>query len=304
MKPVYAVALGFLGVAATAGAVFGVVHLAVHERTAPARCGAGLVAQVARCCAPGQVASSGHCSGTPKSCPEGMRVSDSTPGCVAEPRRVTYRGGRVSLGAEDWEAEGVIAPRNAEVAAFSLDATEVTLERWDHCARAGACRKLEEQEPGVPVRAVEPKEAEAFCRFEGGRLPTSDEWLFAAMGPDGRRFPWGATGLVCRRAAFGLVDGPCARGTAGPELAGSRLDGATPEGALDLAGNVAEWTMENAGRYVARGGSYRSRTALELKSWSFEVVPAKAPNVGFRCAYDVQKPRPPAPIATAPAQEY
>lgn len=304
MKTVYAVALGFFGVAATAGAVFGVVRLAVSERTAPARCGAGLMAQAARCCAPGQVLSSGHCSGEPKSCPDGMRISASALGCVAEPRRITYRGGHVSLGAEDWEAEGVVAPRNADVAAFSLDATEVTLERWDHCARAGGCRKLEEQEPGVPVRAVDPKEAEAFCRFEGGRLPTSDEWLFAAMGAEGRRFPWGSTGLVCRRAAFGLVEGPCARGTEGPELAGSRLDGATPEGALDLAGNVAEWTMESPGRYVARGGSFRSRTALELKSWAFEVLPPKARTVGFRCAYDVQKPRSPAPIATAPAQEY
>jgi len=303
MKTVYAVGLGLLGVAATAGAVVAVVRLAERERTPPARCGAGFVTQAARCCAPGQTLSSGRCLGAPRSCPDGMRVSASESGCFSEPRRVAFRGGRVSLGAEDWEAEGVVAPRNALVGAFSLDSTEVTLERWDHCARAGGCRALEEQEPGVPVRGVDPKEAEAFCRFEGGRLPTSDEWLFAAMGPEGRRFPWGSTGLVCRRAAFGLVDGPCAHEGSGPELAGSRLDGATPEGVLDLAGNVAEWTAEGSG-HVARGGSYRSRTALELKSWSFEVAAPKARTVGFRCAYDVQRPRAPAPVATAPVQEY
>jgi formylglycine-generating enzyme len=304
MKTVYAVGLGLLGAAATAGAVVGVVRLAARERTPPARCSGGLVAQAARCCAPGQVLASGRCSGQPRICPDGMRISTSGSGCVSEPRRITYRGGRVSLGAEDWEAEGVVAPRSAVVAAFSLDSTEVTLERWDHCTRAGACRTIDEQEPGAPVRGIDPKEAEAFCRFEGGRLPTSDEWLFAAMGAEGRRFPWGSTGLVCRRAAFGLVDGPCAHGAAGPELAGSRLDGATPEGALDLAGNVAEWTSEGPGRYVARGGSFRSRTALELKSWSFEVLAPKARAAGFRCAYDVQKPRAPSPVATAPVQEY
>lgn len=304
MKTVHAVGLALLGAAATAAAVYGVVRLAAHERTAPAMCGAGLVALGGRCCAPGQVLSSGHCAGRPSSCPSGMGISSDEAGCVVAPRKVAYRGGRVSLGAEDWEAEGVVAPRKAVVAAFGLDATEVTLERWNHCTRAGGCRVLDELEPGAPVRSVDPKEAEAFCRFEGGRLPTSDEWLFAAMGAEGRRFPWGSTGLVCRRAAYGIVEGPCAKGADGPELAGSRLDGATPEGVLDLAGNVAEWTSEGSGRYVARGGSYKSRTALELKSWSVEVLPPKARTVGFRCAYDLAKPRTAAPAATAPAAEY
>lgn len=304
MKTVHAVGLALLGVAATAGAVVGVVRLAAHERTDPVRCGAGLVAAGSRCCAPGQAVSAGHCVGQPRSCPQGMRIAETRDGCVVDPRRIVYRGGRLALGAEDWEAEGVVPPRNATVAAFALDATEVTLNRWNHCTRAGGCRALEEMEPGVPVRGIDTKEAEAFCRFEGGRLPTSDEWLFAAMGAEGRRFPWGSTGLVCRRAAYGLVDGPCARGADGPELAASRVDGATPEGALDLTGNVAEWTVEAPGRYVARGGSYRSRTALEVKSWSFEVLPPKSRSVGFRCAYDLAKPKPAAQVAPVPAQEY
>jgi formylglycine-generating enzyme required for sulfatase activity len=233
-----------------------------------------------------------------------MRVSSRESGCVVEPRRIAYSHGHVSLGAEDWEAEGVIAPRKANVAPFQLDATEVTLERWNHCVVAGGCRTLEDEEPGSPVHGVDPREAEAFCRFEGGRLPTSDEWLFAAMGAEGRRYPWGSTGLVCRRAAYGLVDGPCARGIEGPELAGARADGATPEGALDLAGNVSEWTLEGPGRYVARGGSYRSKTALEVKSWSVEVLPPKARTAGFRCAYDVARQRAATPAVSATPPEY
>jgi formylglycine-generating enzyme required for sulfatase activity len=304
MKTVHAVGLGALGMAVTALAVFEVVRVAVRERTPPARCVFGLVVQGARCCAIGQTLSSGRCVGQPRSCPQGMQLSATGTGCVVEPRRIAYHGGRVSLGAEDWEAEGVVAPRTADVAAFSLDATEVTLERWNHCTRAGGCRALDEQEPGVPVRGVDPKEAEAFCRFEGGRLPTSDEWLFAAMGTEGRKFPWGSTGLVCRRAAYGLTDGPCAHGADGPELSGAHPDGASPEGAEDLSGNVAEWTLESGGRYVARGGSYRSKTALEVKSWSLEVLPPKARSAGFRCAYDVAKPKAPPPVATAQTPEY
>jgi hypothetical protein len=103
------------------------------------------------------------------------------------------------------------------------------------------------------------------------------------MGSDARRFPWGGTGLVCRRAAYGLAAGPCADGATGPELAGSRPDGATPDGALDLSGNVAEWTREGRG-YVARGGSFRSTSAAELKSFAAETAGVRL-DIGFRCAY-------------------
>ena len=142
--------------------------------------------------------------------------------------RIAPRRGRLSLGEDDWQAEGVIFPRTALVGPFILDATEVTVERWEHCVRAGACRAIDDSEPGSPATGIDAKEAERFCRFENGRLPRGDEWLLAAMGAEGRRFPWGPTGLVCRRAAFGLETGPCAHG-GGPELAGARPDGATPE---------------------------------------------------------------------------
>jgi formylglycine-generating enzyme required for sulfatase activity len=213
-----------------------------------------------------------------------MHLAVNTRGCVVEARRIAFTGGRLSLGVEDWQAEGVVQPRTAWVGAFDIDATEVTLERWHHCVQAGVCRAIDEPEPGLPVIGIEPKESERYCRFENGRLPSGDEWLFAAMGAESRKFPWGATGLVCRRAAFGLEHGPCAE-AGGPDLAGTRPDGATPEGVLDLAGNVAEWTVERDGRRVARGGSFASTSALELKSWASETAPRLA-NMGFRCAYD------------------
>ncbi len=90
--------------------------------------------------------------------------------------------------------------------------------------------------------------------------------------------------MACRRAAFGLERGPCAE-NGGAELSGSRPDGASPDGLLDLTGNVAEWTREASGEWSARGGSFRSASAAELKSWATGAAHEKALYIGFRCAY-------------------
>jgi formylglycine-generating enzyme required for sulfatase activity len=267
-----------------------VIRLAAGQRQDPARCPAGLAALGARCCAPGQRLDSGACVGTPDSCPTQMRVTPE--GCVAHTSRVLIPAGRVRIGPSDWEAEGMVEPREATVARFEIDATEVTHARWKGCVRTQACRRIEAKEPGLPVTGVTPDDAQRFCRLEGGRLPSGDEWILAASGNELRRFAWGATGLVCRRATFGLVTGPCGHGASGPELAAARPDGATPRGVLDLAGNVAEWAREPNGEHHARGGSFRSRVAGDLKSWAAEPAPANgsAAHVGFRCAYDVPAP--------------
>jgi formylglycine-generating enzyme required for sulfatase activity len=223
-------------------------------------------------------------------------------GCVVglEPARLP--GGQLRLSPSDWESEGVVEARQVEVTGFRLDRAEVTVDAWRRCEAAGRCAPLspsgpqtsergdrgndEPLEPGVPVTGVDAEQAATYCAFVGGRLPRFDELLFASAGTEVRRFPWGPHGLVCRRAAFGLVDGPCATGATGPELAGSRPDGASPDGVLDLVGNVAEWTREPDGTLRLFGGSFRSKVASQLKSWSSE-PPRVGADVGFRCAYDL-----------------
>lgn len=270
-------------------AVIALVGWAFYSRRwhlGPMRCPPGAVALEARCCGTGQTLDAGVCTGVPELCPKDHLIVRKRPvGCIAKARRLVYRGGRIRLGANDWEAQGTVAPRDIEVGPFELDATEMTLQRWGTCASAGACPARPGTEPGLPIAEVTAAQAEKCCGFFGGRLPTSDEWLLAAMGEDQRRFPWGQSGLLCRRAAFGLVAGPCAKGATGPELVGLRPDGATPEGALDMAGNLAEWTREPNGNYVARGGSFRSRAPSELKTWAVEQPQEPAHHVGFRCAY-------------------
>lgn len=257
------------------------VAVALSHRAGPARCPDGLSAQGARCCGEGQTSEGGRCVGVPRRC-AGTQTPTAS-GCVAPATRIGYAAAKTTLG-NDWDGSERNRSAVTTVAAFQLDSSEVTVARWGDCSAAKQCESLPAtSEPGEPVRGVTPEQAEAFCRFAGGRLPTGAEWGVAAMGNDARRFPWGATGLVCRRAAYGLATGPCADGATGPELAGSRPDGATAEGALDLSGNVAEWTREARG-YVARGGSFRSTSAAELKSFAAEPAAVRL-DIGFRCAY-------------------
>ncbi len=286
-------ALGVLGLSAVG---VWATYFGLSLRTPPERCSDGLVVAGPRCCAPGQsLDRSFACVGAPQSCPEGLEPSEAQAGsasrgplgagCVAPKTRVTLPAGEVLIGPSDWQSESTPA-RRVRVARFALDAHEVTVRWWSDCALSGMCKKLSTIEPGLPVSGVSAAEAARYCTFEGGRLPTRDELIYASAGTKARRFPWGPTGLVCRRAAYGLVDGPCGEGARGPELAGSRPTGATPEGVFDLSGNVAEWTREADGTTSLHGGSFRSKLASELTSVS--EMPARTGNdVGFRCAYDV-----------------
>jgi formylglycine-generating enzyme len=264
------------------------VVLAVGSRRAgePARCAAGMVPMGARCCGGGQTLLAGHCRGAPSSCAHGMELTPL--GCLGPARVVRIEGGTLRVGPADWEAQGVVAPRVVEIASFGLDAVEVTEAAWSSCVATRACAPVAMTgEAGRPVVSVTAAEAATFCRFAGGSLPTNDQLAFAAAGNSGRRYAWGDTGAVCRRAAWGLVNGPCAWGADGPELAGSHPDGASPDGALDLGGNVAEWSVAEGARPEVRGGSYASSAASELRSWQRRSVApdARAPEVGLRCVH-------------------
>lgn len=268
------------------------VALVALEQSEPARCPEGLVALGARCCGENQTLQNGSCTGSATRCAAGMTLVDQQGErqCQHVVQRVPVAGGRLTISPTDWEAEDIVTPYSATLNAFALDDTEVTWGRYLDCFRQGPCASVTLSTPkplesGLPLTRVSPEQAQQICVALGGRLPTGDEWVFAAAGANSQRFPWGSTGLVCRRAAFGLVKGPCAQASALPELAGARPDGATELGLQDLAGNVAEWTVEPSG-LRARGGSFRSSVAGQLKSWASLSTATPASDIGFRCAYD------------------
>jgi len=273
--------------------VAAVTVLARRDAADPARCG-GLVAMQARCCAEGQREEGGRCVGRPSRCPERLALTDA--GCVATARRIEIRGGHLRVGGSDWEAEGRVRAHESEIAPFAIDSIEITEGAYALCVAAGRCPEMEGLgEPGRARGNISRAEAEAYCAFREGRLPTEDEWTFAAGGASSRRYPWGDTGAVCRRASWGLADGPCGFGHTGPELAGLHPEGATPEGVEDMAGNVSEWIAGGPGAEGAvRGGSFAAQLATDLRTWKAVPRPANArsPEIGARCAYDVVAPSP------------
>jgi len=237
-----------------------------------ARCGPGFAADGARCL-------------VGEKCP--APLVETPAGCDAPDVRVLVPGGALAIGPSDWEAEGRVPARSIRVQAFHIDAFEVT--RGAMGARTDVARAASN---------VTLAEAMAACAARGGRLPTEDEWIVAAasaMSPP-HRYPWGDTGAVCRRAAWGLDSGPCAHGADGPDTVGAHPDGDSPLGIHDLAGNVAEWvtlpvTVAGSQALVAKGGSWATALAADLRLWARLELPAQGqggsgdPRVGFRCVY-------------------
>ncbi len=236
-----------------------------------ARCGPAFVSQRARCRVP-----------TAAVCPTPLQATPR--GCDAPEVRVVVAEASIAVGPSDWEAEGRVVPRTIHVGGFRIDAFEVTEGRWGG--------QVPDGDPSRAMCAMTRDEAAAFCASKGGRLPTEDEWMVAAASAANppRRYPWGDTGAVCRRAAWGLADGPCARTGDGPDTVGAHPDGDSPLGLHDLAGNVAEWVAPDAQRPevgVAKGGSWRSSLATDLRVWArLELSPGdRDDRVGLRCAY-------------------
>lgn len=208
-------------------------------------------------------------------------------GCDAPKSQIPVSPRTLFVGPSDWEAEGRVRPRTVSTAAFRIDAYEVTEARyfaWRQPGRRVAPTRL-------PVSNVSSAEAAQFCASHHGRLPSEDEWISAAVGGFQRRYPWGDTGAVCIRASWGKAGGQCGRASQ-TDAVGAHPRGATQEGIFDLAGNVSEWVTYNNGAAfdVAKGGSWRSPLATELRNWSRSEHPLgyRDRATGFRCAYDVK----------------
>jgi formylglycine-generating enzyme required for sulfatase activity len=222
----------------------------------------------------------------------GAGLADAASAPAGRPDRVLVPAGPFSRGSTRG-ADDERPVRVRTLPAFHIDRLEVTRAQYARCVAARRCPPLAialDAEPNLPVTNVSWNEARAYCGFAGGRLPTEDQWEKAARGTDGREFPWGAE-LDCARANWGNFEneGPCAGQNPGkPVAAGSYPQGASPCGALDMAGNVWEWVADRYDRdplrRVVRGGSccsyFVEPRAANRNAWD---PGHRDGDLGFRC---------------------
>jgi len=193
--------------------------------------------------------------------------------------------------------------------AFWIDQTEVTFTMYASFAPSRSGQ--------YPVQNVTWEEASAYCDWVGSRLPNEAEWEKAARSPDKRAYPWGNKNPAGDLVNFADVKSHLSWGDVnvndGYEKVapvGSYPAGASIYGALDMAGNLAEWVndwydetyyntspLDNPtgpaeGFFRAlRGGSwYGNADSLRATDRSWYIPEGGTDYVGFRCAQNTVMP--------------
>ena len=189
---------------------------------------------------------------------------------------------------------------------FYIDRTEVTNREYSEFVDAMK-RRAPLNWPGGeypaniaehPVVRISWADALDYCKWRKKRLPTEAEWEKAARGADGRDFPWGNVFDEKKVNTLGIYGGATPVGTF--------KDGASPYGALDMAGNVQEWTEDWYKPYpgndykdddygekfkVARGGGWGGVGHYNLQVYVRSAYRNIAPpegafdDVGLRCVW-------------------
>jgi formylglycine-generating enzyme required for sulfatase activity len=199
--------------------------------------------------------------------------------------------------------------------AFLIDQTDVTNKMYALCVSAGACTSPSSTSSATrpsyygnsefdnyPVINVNWNMADTYCKWAGRELPTEAQWEKAARGTDGYTYPWGNNTPDITLLNYNGIDGDTTE-------VGSYPKGASPYGALDMAGNVWQWMNDwysdtyyqsspssnplgpvSGQDRVLRGGSWGNFYASVRSADRLRSEPTYTNySVGFRCAMSAAK---------------
>ncbi len=194
--------------------------------------------------------------------------------------------------------------------AFWIDQTDITNKMYALCVNAGVCKPPidtnsqthssyygNSQFDNYPVISVNWNMANTYCKWAGRQLPTEAQWEKAARGMNGRTYPWGNDAPNNSLLNYN-------RDVGDTTAVGSYPSGASPYGALDMAGNVWQWVADwydanyynnspfsnplgpSSGQYrVLRGGSWDDSANLVLSAYrAGGDSNLTSLSYGFRCA--------------------
>ena len=197
---------------------------------------------------------------------------------------------------------------------FWIDKTEVTNGEYQLCVDSGVCTPQRHQGQRFagadqPVVGVDWFQSVTYCQWVGGSLPTEAQWEKAARGTDGRIYPWGNDfdGSRLNYCDVNCIqdwkDRRVSDGYAYTAPVGNFPAGASPYGALDMSGNVWEWTADwydpdyypRTEYYNPMGPAAGQQRVIRGGSWHYAGRNLRAPNrhkdvptfrydkIGFRC---------------------
>lgn len=235
--------------------------------------------------------------------PGNERQLDNKP--EAPPQMVYLPGGDFMMGRDDGKSDAEKPAHKVSVLPFFIDIYETTNEQYAEFIKAAKYQpptewknnSYPEKQEKFPVVGVNWEDASAFCKNAGKRLPTEEEWEFAARGTNNYLYPWGndwkQSNANIDTQSFAEV---------------GKYKAVSPFGIYDMVGNAWEWTASDFKAYpngklpqvfvgktnlkTIRGGSFKETkdfaTATNRVGWATTGA-VNYERTGFRCVKDIKK---------------